>query len=73
MNTKGIEKEHVKGHWMQDVSASIKKSGHKGIFSEAAKRAGKSTREYAEMNKHKSGKIGQRARLALVFLNSNHK
>ncbi len=76
-NFLGIQKENVKGgkmaspkKWMQKVSKSIDKSGHKGIFSEAAKKAGKSTREFAEEHKHDSGKIGKRARLALVFMKS---
>ena len=38
-----------------------------GSFSAAAKKAGKSTSEYAQEKKHASGKIGKRARLALVF------
>jgi len=40
---------------------------HPGIFKAAAERAGKSTQEYAEENKHASGKLGSRARLALTF------
>jgi hypothetical protein len=76
--TTAIQKESVirgkskmSKHWMQGVSKEIKSSGHKGVFSEAAKRAGKSTREFAEENKHKPGKIGRRARLALAFLSAH--
>jgi hypothetical protein len=54
-------------HWMQGVSKGIKHRGTKGVFKEAAARAGKSTQEYAEEKKHSSGKTGQRARLALAF------
>lgn len=55
---------------MQKVGESIEKSGHKGIFKAAAKRAGKSTKEFAEEHKHDSGKLGKRSRLALSFLKS---
>lgn len=40
---------------------------HPGVFSAAAKRAGMSTRAYAEANKNASGTLGRRARLALTF------
>jgi len=40
---------------------------HPGVFKEAAEHAGKSTHEFAEEHKHSSGKIGNRARLALTF------
>ena len=59
-------------HWMQGVSKQIKKSGHSGVFRNAAHRAGKSTHEFAEEHKHSSGKIGQRARLALAFAKAKH-
>ena len=54
------------------MAKGIKKSGHSGIFREAAQRAGMSTREYAEKEKHASGKTGNRARLALSFMNARH-
>ena len=53
--------------WMQKVSNKIESSGHKGVFREAAHRAGKSTHEFAEEHKHSEGKVGKRARLALAF------
>jgi len=59
-------------NWMSGVAKGIKKSGHSGIFREAAQRAGMSTREYAEKEKHASGKTGNRARLALSFMNAKH-
>ena len=40
---------------------------HPGVFRAAAKRAGESTQEYAEQEKHAPGKLGKRARLALSF------
>jgi hypothetical protein len=52
---------------MQDVNRGIKRRGTKGVFSQAAADAGKSTHEYAEEKKHSSGKTGNRARLALAF------
>lgn len=58
----------MKKHWMQDESNREKHAGTKGVFSAAASRAGKSTQEYAEENKHASGKKGKRARLALAFM-----
>lgn len=58
--------------WMQGVSSEIKSSGHKGVFREAAHRAGESTREYAEEHKHSAGKTGKRARLALAFMSAKH-
>ena len=51
------------------IQKAIKKPGS---FSKAAKKAGKSTMEYAEEKKHAKGKIGRRARLALT-LSKMHK
>lgn len=48
-------------NWMKDA---VKKPGS---FSAAAKRAGKSTAEYAQEKKDAPGKTGQRARLAITF------
>jgi hypothetical protein len=58
--------------WMQKAAESIKRKGHKGVFRAAARRAGMSTRAYAEKEKHASGKTGQRARLALSFMAAKH-
>lgn len=43
------------------------KNAH-GQFSEKAKEAGKSTREYAEEQQHAPGKLGKQARLALTLM-----
>lgn len=51
------------------IAKGIKKRGTEGVFSSAAKRAGKSTRAFAEEHKHDKGKLGNRARLALTFMN----
>lgn len=53
--------------WMQ--SLDIKK----GAMTEAAKREGVSNSKYEQEHKNDSGKAGKRARLALVFKNSEHK
>ena len=49
------------------IATGIKKRGTEGVFSRYAKSKGHSTHEEAELDKHKSGKVGQRARLALTF------
>lgn len=48
-------------NWM---AGAVKKPGS---LRNAAKRAGKSTHEFAEEHKHTAGKVGKRARLALTF------
>jgi hypothetical protein len=60
-------------HWMQGVAKKIKSSGHKGIFSAAAHRAGKSTSEFAHEHEHDKGKLGKRARLAEAFASARKK
>lgn len=40
-------------------------SKHPGLFAEKAKRAGETTREYAEEKKHAGGKLGKEANFAL--------
>lgn len=62
----------AKKHWMQDESEREKSAGTKGVFSAAAERAGESTREFAEANKHAGGKKGKRARMALAFMSAKH-
>ncbi len=51
----------AKSHW---IAGAIK---HPGVFSAAAKRAGKSTHEFAEEHKGDKGTTGKRARLALTL------
>lgn len=53
--------------WMQEVSEESKQKGTKGVFKRAAEQHDKSTHEYAEEEKHASGKLGRRARLALNY------
>lgn len=59
-------------HFMQAVKSAMKRKGTEGSFSAAAKRKGVSTHQLAEEDKHKSGKMGKRARLALVFEKARH-
>lgn len=56
--------------WMGKEAKREKHAGTKGVFKAAAQRAGKSTKDYAEEEKHASGKTGRRARLALAFMGS---
>lgn len=42
---------------------------HHGAFRAAAKRAGMTTKEYADKHRHASGVLGHRARLALTLMN----
>ena len=57
----------AKERWMGKVAAKIKSSGHEGVFSGAAHKAGKTTAEFAKEHEHSPGKIGKRARLAEAF------
>lgn len=51
------------------IQGAIKKPGS---FRAAAKKAGMSTHAFAEKKKHASGKVGQRARLALTLMGMHH-
>lgn len=53
--------------WMQAESEREEKAGTKGSFSRAAKRAGKSTSEFAQEKKSASGKMGRKARMAMMY------
>lgn len=50
-------------NWMKNA---VPKS-RKGVFSEKAARAGKTTAEYATEKEHAKGTLGKEARLAKVF------
>ena len=52
-------------HWLQAVVAGMRKRGTEGSFTRIAKRKGHSVHQEAELDKHKSGKIGKKARFAL--------
>lgn len=58
--------------WMQKASEKMKEKGTEGSFTRIAKSHGRSTHEEAEHDKHKSGKIGQKARMALAFASAKH-
>jgi hypothetical protein len=51
------------------ISGAIK---HPGAFKAAAKRAGKTTREFAAEHAHDSGTLGKRARLAETLMGMHH-
>ncbi len=51
-----------KEHWIQ---GAIK---HPGALKASAKRAGESTRQFAQQHKHDAGKTGARARMALTLM-----
>jgi hypothetical protein len=46
---------------------------HHGVFKAAAKKAGKTTKEYAEEHKGDNGVLGKRARLALALMGLHKK
>ena len=53
--------------WLSHEAEREKHAGTKGSFSRIAQRHGRSTHAEAVADKHKSGKIGKKARMALVF------
>ncbi len=63
----------AKERWMSHEAEREKHAGTKGSFSRLAHRKGHSTHEEAELDKHKSGKVGQKARMALAFSAARHK
>jgi hypothetical protein len=54
-------------NWIGSATA-----GAHGQFKAKAKKAGMSTRAYAEKEKDKGGKTGKQARLALTLMSMNH-
>lgn len=54
-------------HWMQKAF-----SKNKGKFKKKAERAGMSTHEYAEKEKHAGGTLGREANLALRGMEAHH-
>lgn len=64
-----MAKGYVKGkkNWIQ------KAVKHPGLFTKEAKAHKEGVHEYAEKEKHKGGKVGDRARLALRFESMRHK
>ena len=53
--------------WMQKESKREASAGTKGSFTRIADAHGHSVHEEAELDKHKSGKVGRKARMALAF------
>jgi hypothetical protein len=58
--------------WMQKAADKMKEKGTEGSFRRIAHAHGRSTHEEAEHDKHKSGKVGQKARMALAFAAARH-
>ena len=58
--------------WMQHEAQREKHAGTKGSFTRIAHAHGRSVPEEAQHDKHKPGKIGQKARMALAFASANH-
>jgi hypothetical protein len=53
--------------WMSHEAEREKHAGTRGSFTRIAKAHGRSVHEEAVHDKHKSGKIGKKARMALAF------
>jgi hypothetical protein len=58
--------------WIGPVKKSMERRGTEGSFSALAKRKGHTTHQEAELDKHKSGGVGGKARLALAFESARH-
>ena len=56
-----------KNNWMAKEGRREKREGTKGSFTRIANAHGRSVHAEAEADKHKSGKVGQKARMALAF------
>ena len=63
----------AKERWMGPAKEKMKRRGTEGSFRAIARRHGRSTHAEAEHDKHKSGNIGQKARMALAFESARHK
>jgi hypothetical protein len=57
-----------KKNWIKAGAAK-----HPGLFAEKAKRAGKSTAEFAQENEDAPGKLGKEARFAENAMRAGHK
>ncbi len=53
--------------WMSGVKKEMKSKGTEGSFTRIAHAHGRSVPEEAQHDKHKPGKVGKKARLALAF------
>jgi hypothetical protein len=54
-------------NWMAKEAQREKHAGTKGSFTRIAERKGHTVHEEAELDKHKGGKIGKKANMALAF------
>jgi len=53
--------------WMSKEASREKHAGTKGSFTRIAERHGRSVHEEAVADEHKPGKIGKKARMAMMF------
>lgn len=53
--------------WMQKEASREKKAGTEGSFTRIARAHGRSVQAEAQADKHKPGKVGQKARMALIY------
>jgi hypothetical protein len=60
------------GNWMAKEAKREKHAGTAGSFTRIAHRHGRSVPEEAQADKHKPGKIGKKARMALAFASAKH-
>jgi hypothetical protein len=58
--------------WMSKEGQREKHAGTKGSFTRIAERHGRSVPEEAQADKHKPGKTGAKARMALAFAKARH-
>jgi hypothetical protein len=58
--------------WMQHEAEREKRAGTRGSFTRIAEQHGRSVHAEAEHDKHKSGKIGKKARMTLAFASAKH-
>ena len=58
--------------WMQHEASREAHAGTKGSFTRIAERHGRSVHEEAIADENKKGKIGKKARMALVFERARH-
>lgn len=58
--------------WMSKEASREKHAGTRGSFTRIAEAHDRSVPEEAEHDKHKGGKIGAKARMALAFASAKH-
>jgi hypothetical protein len=54
-------------HWMQNASKRMKEKGTEGSFTRIAEEHGRTVHQEALADENAPGKVGKKARMALVF------